>query len=113
MYRCCILLTLPLTYTDSSDNSPTFFTIAKYNFDPGLQEGEEVQVSDWGIGWGREEVVNCTAVVVKRIRSIIPKDRKDDTDVFELSIILEIADKEQVPRICEIFRKLNPGKFKD
>jgi len=113
MYECRILLGLPLVSTESPETGTGSVNIATYNFDPGLREGDEVVVENWGVGWNSsEEILNCIALVVKRSRCIVPRKNKEEDHLFVDRIFLEIADKEQLPQICEILRRLNPGKFK-
>jgi hypothetical protein len=97
MFECLILLHLPLTEMPDVQ-------IAKYNFDPGLQVGEPVDVIE--LKWG-SELFSFEAVVKVRKYQIKPQN-----DSFRLLIGLEMADKEQLLQLVKILKELNLGEIR-
>jgi hypothetical protein len=110
MFKCYVLLPLPLAFTDKPEVTPIHCTIATYTFDPGLQVDDEVKVGPWNIGHGGDKPFSCSTRVSNKSREVVPK-AGDVPDTYRLIYFLEIADKEDVLRVCEIFKSLNPGKF--
>jgi hypothetical protein len=103
MFECLVYLNLPLQeYPDVQ--------IAKYEFDPGLQPGQKVNVTDLCWGFGEGESFSFEALVTLRKYQIEPQG-KHQNDIFRVSIGLEMADKEQLPRLVEILEELNPGEI--
>jgi len=86
--------------------------IAKYNFDPGLQPGNHVMVTDLKLGTPRDEPFSFQALVKQRTLEIAP-GRQGQEDIFRISIVIEAVEKENIARISEIMKRMNPGKFKD
>lgn len=110
MFKCVVLLAVPLKPKGQQLASPTFWPVAEYDYEPNLQVGDQVQITKWEIGTWDDEPLTFIAGVTRRVKEILPEKPKD---VFKISFYLEIADKEQLPRIVGIFKKLNPGKFED
>ena len=110
MFKCFVRLEVPLKPKGQQLESPIFWQVAEYDYDPGLQVGDEVQVTDWRIGYHSDKPVTFIALVTKRSKHIKPQKPQD---AFEISIHLEMADKDELSRIVEIFKKLNPGDFED
>jgi hypothetical protein len=110
MRQSVILLTLPLKPVEKPLSSPLFLHIAKYNYHLELEKGDEVEVHDWTIGHYNDHPISFTALVTNKIKRIKPQK---DQDIFEIAFILEIGDKDKIPKIVEIIKKLNPGKFED
>lgn len=109
MFECTIWIPLPLKIKGQSSDS-SWSSLAKYNYDPGLQVGEQVSVQDLKMGYWEDKPFSFVAMVVERRKIIKPSK---EGDMFELAIFLELADKEQLQRMREILKKLNPGKFED
>lgn len=108
MFKCVVRLVIPLKPKGQQTVSPMFWQMAEYDYDPGLQVGDEVQVTDWGIGELGDKPVTFIASVTRRIKEVKPQKPKD---AFEISIYLEMVDKDKLSQIIEILKKLNPGKF--
>ncbi len=104
MFECLVYLNLPLEkYPD--------IQIARYEFDPGLQLGQKVNVAELSWGQGDGELFSFEALVKLRKYEIKPQN-KHQNDIFRILIGLEMADKEQLPRLVEILVQLNAGKVK-
>ena len=110
MFKCVVRLAVPLKPKGQQTASPMFWQIAEYDYDPGLQVGDEVQVTDWEIGHFCDKSVTFIAAVTHRIKRVKPQKPQD---AFEISIYLEMADKDKLLKIVEIFKKMNPGKFEE
>ena len=114
MFECTIWITLPLTkVTDEDKGNPSFQKIATFTFDPNLQVGDEFHISDWKIGAYNKFSFSAKAGIVKRDILIKPAKSNQKSDLFELRIIAEILDKEQIQQVCSILKELNPGQFTD
>jgi hypothetical protein len=70
--------------------------IAKYNFDPGLQEGDEFEVSDLHFGGWEDEPFSFRAMVVRKEKTVKPHK---DGDIFRIDVFVELADKEELERM--------------
>jgi hypothetical protein len=103
MLECLVYLHLPL------ERNP-HIQIAKYDFDPGLQPGQKVDVTDLCWGFGKGESFSFEALVTLRKNQINPQENQQN-DIFRINICLEMADKEQLPKLVEILKKLNPGEI--
>ncbi|MFN6537927.1 MAG: hypothetical protein RM021_016350 [Nostoc sp. EkiNYC01] len=86
--------------------------IAKYNFDPGLQRGNHVMVTDLKLGTRQDEPFSFEALVKNRTLEIAP-GTQGQKDIFRILIQIEAVEKEYIARIAEIMKRMNPGKFKD
>ena len=84
--------------------------VAEYNFDPGLQVGEQIVLSDIHFGEWQDEPFSFTARVVRKEKTVKPHK---DGDIFRIDVFVERADKEELERMREILKRLNPGKFED
>jgi hypothetical protein len=111
MYTCKIQVFLPLCCDGT--NSPTCFTIASFDFDPGLYEGDCVLVKDATFLIPRVNGVKVESsrprfsfegLVIRRYGMI----EVGVNDAFVLFINLEIADKEQIPAITDILKNFSP-----
>lgn len=110
MFECIIWFIFPLKIKGQSTET-SWTSLAKYNYDPGLQVGDKVDIQDLKMGYWEDKSFSFTAMVVDRRKIIRPN--KKEGDRFELAIYLELADKEQLQRMREILKKLNPGKFEE
>jgi hypothetical protein len=111
MFEYIVNMPFPLKVKDAGvEVDTTWIDIAKYNFDPGLQVGDEIEVSDLKFGGSEDEPFSFTALVVKKVKTVKPRK---DGDIFSIDVLIEVADKEEFERIREIFKRLNPGKFED
>lgn len=125
MFKCLITVLLPL-YEEDSDE-PVFFSIAEYDFDPDLYPGDEVYVSEAEFGQtlvtdesskvdkrvaGEGPTFSFNAQVVERSKIIEPgagtNANGEVVDQFTLIVLLEIADKEQVPAMVAEVKELFP-----
>ena len=103
MFECQIYIHLPL------DNLPDV-EIARYEFDPGLQIKDQVNVVD--LVWSKipddttlmyeEKSFSFEAMVTIRKYQIEPRNSKDA--IFRVLIGLELADKEQLSELAEIIK---------
>ena len=84
--------------------------VAQYNFAPGLQVGEKIVLSDIHFGGWQDERFQFTAMVVRKEKTVKPHK---DGDIFRIDVFVELADKEELERMREIIKRLNPGKFED
>ncbi len=101
MFECQVYIHLPL------DEKPDI-EIARYDFDPGLQIGDIVNVTD--LVWTKipdsqtlmynDSSFSFEAMVKIRKYQIEPRNSKDA--VFRVLIGLEMADKEQLSQMAEI-----------
>lgn len=113
MFECVIeLLVSTKTVDENSEEGYRTQEVAKYKFDPGFQVGDKFFITNWKIGNWQDESFNFLSVVTKRIYQVIPHPQPEE-DVLRLSIVIEAAEKENVARVAEIMKKLNPGAFKD
>lgn len=112
MFECTIWITLPLTnVADGNKRDPSFQKIAAFNFDPNLQVGDEFHISNWILGAYGKFNFSAKAGVAKREILIKPAKPNEKNALFELRIIAEILDKEQIQEVCSILKELNPGTF--
>lgn len=112
MFECTIWITLPLAkVADGNKGDPSFHKIATFTFDPNLQVGDEFHLSDWILGAYGKFNFSAKAGVVKREILIKPAKPNQNNALFELRVIAEILDKEQIQEVCSIFKELNPGIF--
>jgi hypothetical protein len=49
-------------------------------------------------------------MVVRKVKTVKPHK---DGDIFRIEVFVELADKEELERMREILKRLNPGKFED
>lgn len=85
--------------------------VARYNFDLGLQIGDQVVLSEIHFGGWEDKPFSFTAMVVRKEKIIKPQ--KEGDDLFTINIYVELADKEELPKIRDTLRRLNPGKFEE
>jgi hypothetical protein len=101
----------PLKVKDVEVEVESLWTkVAEYNFDPGLQVGEEILLSNIHFGEWQDEPFSFTAMVVRKVKTVKPHK---DGDIFRIEVFVELADKEKRERMREILKRLNPGKFED
>ena len=101
----------PLKVKDVEVEVESLWTdIAEYNFYPGLQVGEEIVLSNIHFGEWQDKPFSFRAMVVRKEKTVKPHK---DGDLFRIDVFVELADKEELERIREIFKRLNPGKFED
>jgi hypothetical protein len=111
MFEYRIQLTLPLALASHPDTTPIYITVSKFNSDPGLQIGEEFFLDGYPFGWEGNEPFKAHVMVTERKKFVIPKQQKSDSDIFRVDIVVEVADKEELPRICGILKRFNPDKL--
>jgi len=91
VFECKVSVALPMAYLLKPDLSPVYFTIGTFNFDPSLQVGEEVQISDWQIGWrGGDKLFNGLTSVLKRLKEVVPSSEKAKPDIFDCQFYLRL-----------------------
>ena len=49
-------------------------------------------------------------MVVRKEKTVQPHK---DGDIFKIDVFVELADKEELERMREILKRLNPGKLED
>ena len=114
MFECYIELVLPSDMPGFSgvpiDSNP--ITIAKYEFNPNLQIGDEVDLVAVDIvGW-EGNPFTVTAVVTKQKRQICPNSR-EGKDVFRLCYILRIVNnKDEARVIADLKKRIDPKNFR-
>ncbi|PZV13661.1 MAG: hypothetical protein DCF22_10295 [Leptolyngbya sp.] len=85
-------------------------TIAKYDFNPNLQIGEQVDLVGVDIvGW-EGNPFTATAVVTKQKKQICPKLR-EGTDVFRLCYILRMVKNDEARVIADLKKRIDPKYF--
>lgn len=76
--------------------------VAKYNFNLGLQVGEDIELilhsGDEGFSFGGKVV---------KILKVIEKDKNRLDDIFRIEAHVEILDKEDFVKVREILKGLN------
>ena len=101
----------PLKVKDVEVEVESLWTkVAEYNFDPGLQVGEQIVLSDIHFGEWQDEPFSFRAMVVRKEKTVKPHK---DGDISRIDVFVELADKEELERMREILKRLNPGKFED
>ncbi|WP_434685977.1 hypothetical protein [Pseudanabaena minima] len=110
MFEYIIHVPFPLKLKDCESDEISWMKVAQYNFDPGLQIDEEINLSTHFGGWGDKPFFFKKARVVRKDKIVISQK---GGDIFRIDVFVEIADKEDLVRMREILRKLNPGKFED
>jgi hypothetical protein len=83
--------------------------VVRYNFNPGLQVNDEMTVELHYGGW-EDKPFSFKAMVV-RIEKFIQQHKGGD--IFRIEIYVDLADKEELPRMREILRKFNSGSFEE
>jgi hypothetical protein len=120
MLECKFLLDLPVCSTETDEK--LFLQVAKLNFDPGLQTGDEISFQDVSINnliniaTGKRTAIDklkFTAIVLKRgylIKSVHKNDNSDD--IFVLNIFIEMAEKEKVEDLVSDLTSRYPDTYK-
>jgi hypothetical protein len=118
MLICLIEVTSLLTI----NQEPIYWTVARYNFDPGLKQNEFF-VLNWYINDKRRKLNIKVLEIEKTVypagscpsdifpKGIYPSDFKDNESVFLLRIFGEAEDRDEFIEIVEFIKKANPGKF--
>ena len=109
MFQCTIELLEPLK---QPDDETRFWTVGKYNFDPGVHEKDVIWVY-WEV-WG--EVYELKVKVVGRKREVHPAGNRLKSigeeavkeGVFKLRIFVEAEDRDRVIKLSEVIRRNNP-----
>jgi hypothetical protein len=113
MFEYRIQLPLPLAFASHPDRTPVYLTVSQFNSDPGLQIKDEFFLDGYAFGWRGNEPFQANVMVTGRKKFVIPKKSENASDIFRVDIIVEVADKERLPEICEILKEFNPGKYVD
>lgn len=121
MFECIVFVELPIYPGDNEEIES--YRIASFSFDPGLQLGEEVQVDEASFFLnslpasgrrvrGQEARFSFRAIVKEKLKLIQPDAQGENgvTDKLVLQIVLEIADKENLPEISRIMRGHNSNE---
>jgi hypothetical protein len=108
MTECTVLILFPLTPKGGSYEEVNWTVVARYPYDIGLIEGETFIVRDLHFGGWNDEPFTFIAQVVKKDKIV---NCQKDKNLFLIEIYAELADKEELERMREILRRLNPGKF--
>ncbi|MEL6401632.1 MAG: hypothetical protein AAFR26_21535 [Cyanobacteria bacterium J06626_4] len=112
--RTMLWITLPLRSADNPDGDDMGFEVATLDFDTGLQVEDKFEVANWRLGRNGEIEFSGLVGVVKRVIQIFPRERvtHDHTaDVFQISLYIEMAEKEKISDICNALKQLNPGRY--
>ncbi len=109
MFEYVISMPFPLKKKGFKSDEIEWIPVAQYNFDPGLQVGDEVDLIKHFGGW-EDKPFLFKAQVVKKIKIVTSEEGRD---IFRISVLVELADKEDLTRMRKIFRDLNPGQFED
>jgi hypothetical protein len=114
MYEYVIDLVVPVIPTTVEPGSEEYQTweIAKFNFDPCLQKGDELLISNLKIGNQQDEPFNFMVGVIKREKEILVA-KKPEESIFRILITVEVKDKDEFPRFIEIMKRYNPDAFKN
>jgi len=111
MFEYIVNMPFPLKIKDVEVEVESLWTkVAQYNFDPGLQVGEEIVLSNIHFGEWQDKPFSFRAMVVRKEKTVKPHK---DGDTFRIDVFVELADKEELERMREILKRLNPGKFED
>lgn len=117
MFKCLIGVFIPLCAAGTQERLS--FTVARYDFDPGLQPGDEVRINNAPFVRtrrngqpveGDDPKFSFWAQVLKRRKIVEPGAGGDK---FFLLIDVEIADKELLPEIVSYFKETFPGGYED
>lgn len=97
-----------LSYLDPGDE-PKYFKVASYDFDPGLQVGDDDIWIYWEV-YGKPYDIKVK--VVRRKKEVVPKGSHPnrefrDENLFNLRIIVEPEDREMGIEIAERLKKCN------
>jgi hypothetical protein len=114
MFECHIIVFLPVRLI--GDEERYYSTVAKYDFDPGLQHGDSIRINNApfitrtrdDVPIKSERTFSFDAQILHRRRYIncdVPADK------FILAIEIEIADKEVIPEIVDYFQETFPGQY--
>ncbi|HBE21189.1 MAG TPA: hypothetical protein DDW51_27260 [Cyanobacteria bacterium UBA11367] len=85
MFEYLIELVVPLIPVDAGSEESQSWEIAKYNFDPGLQVGDEVLVTNVKIGNSQDEPFNFLTEVTKRQKEILVA-KQVESSIFRVLI---------------------------
>jgi hypothetical protein len=109
MFVCSIEL---LSTLRQDDGEPTYFVVAKFNFDPGLQPEDELWVN-WEV-W--DKPYNLKTKVLNRKKEVFAPDSKlkgkygeeaAKNGLFMLRIFVEAEDRDAVVELCEAIERNN------
>ena len=116
MFECVVHVEMPVY--PGEEQQIESYRIASYTFDPGLQVGDKVQVNDASFFQTKRngkrvkshqlERFSFQAIVKERSKVIETDAELEDGEVVDklvLVIVLEIADKEQLPEIARIMKE--------
>jgi hypothetical protein len=109
LFQCEIRLDILVDDVSDIQTKPAYLPVAKLDYDPGLQEGEEVEIVDFAIGMYPTE--KFKAKVKHRSKQIIP-GTKTQGDVFKVIITLHDPVGESLDTLREAFRKKYPGDYR-
>ena len=110
MFEYIINMPFPLK-VKGIDVESSFKEVARYHFDLGLQIGDQVVLSNIHFGGWEDKPFSFRTVVVRKEKTIQPQRESDD--IFIIDIYVELADKEELPRMRDILIRLNPGKYEE
>jgi hypothetical protein len=110
MIQCKVYMPFPLTPKGGDSEEVTWTAVAEYPYDIGLAVGETFIIRDLHFGGWNDEPFTFIAQVMKRDKVVNPQK---SGDLFLIEVFVELADKEDLERMREILRRLNPGKFEE
>lgn len=93
MFICNVLLEVPLKLKGPPTTSPLLFTVAKYNYVPPLQLGDEIQINNWGIGDWSDEPLTFIAAFTKNCEranagAVNANSRTDECSRSRLPVVI-------------------------
>ena len=110
MFEYKILMPFPLKPVGEAATLQSSVTVATFNYDLGLQEKEEFLLEGLSYGGWEDKPFNFTAVMSKKRKIVKPHK---DGDLFIIEVYIDVAEKEELIRFKEIWRRLNPGAFEE
>ena len=117
MFICLIEVTSLLTV----NQQPIFWTVATYDFDPGLKQDEFFWLN-WNINDKKRKLRIKVLEIEKNVfpkgscppdvfpKGIYPAFYKNES-VFLLRIFGEAEDRDEFVEVVDFIKKVNPGKF--
>jgi hypothetical protein len=102
------IVLMEFTYELENGDEVEALEIAKYNFDLGLEEGEEIQLDDICILGKKETSHTGLGVVKKKVKAI---KQHEDGDIFTINVFVEIADKDKFEKIRGLLKHYRVNKL--
>lgn len=115
MFECQVRLLLPLERVPVTRRRTMsgLRLITVYDYDPGLQVGEEVWINYKKLtmrNW-EDELPYFVAVVKERRKEIITGCKKHEKGIFRLQIIVEAVEERSIKNVVKFMEEFIPGVF--